>query len=599
MTTNTPRKQVALRSRTLRLSLAILSVLSVQSAACGTPANSPMVVFAGKAQPRDLEQSRSRTALAKREITELLGHEVAFSIDASLLERNDTEEEFTERIVRGFGRTLLELRLEDAKLIRALDYKVSSTAQHSDTTFREGAITIVAPTRGIDECYCKGIGPALRHARDLTLASRYASASPKSMSDNERREYRTWLLKESTFFTRSLTEKQLFGEPGSGNLLRMIQLYEAMPGDADLAKAIANRTQDVIQIAKNHAKELAALPSSAPFLLAQRALGTWLTKNMDALPTDDQLDILRTLSNNKAWRGALNFDATGYLLRVTDTWRERGMQNQVTDESTKRFSRLVCPFSPSIEGKLELRENNCVDAWRSIRGDSTELDGVAAFVLAKRNSAFAESVLPHLFASGDSKEKIALWKKFERDDATWASATRVVALKNSGYDNDILGESVRVWRSNRSRRGSALFVWAFQAHERAESTSKEDLKKKYLESYTDAIRQEELTQYFAAHGGDLGFYYAPFLWPHLAKGYARFPAIQPALANYMDGSEVRIRALTKLARAMCTEGARNDLASMHQWLTSYAIERPDQAAALRSILAQTGSPTCADDSESR
>jgi hypothetical protein len=597
--TNNTRTQLLLGSRNLSLRFAAICTLIVQSAACGTPANSPMVVFAGKAQPRDLEQSRARTAIAKREIADVLGHEVTFKIDTSLIESNDTVEEFTERIVRGFGRTLLELRLDDAKLIRALDYKISSTTQHSETTFHDGAISIVAPTRGIGECYCKGIGPAIRNARDRTLASRYASASPKSMSESERREYRTWLLRESTYFTRSLTEKQLFGEPGSSNLLRMIQLYEAMPGDAEVAKAIAHRTQDVTQIAKNQANEVAALPKAAPFLLAQSALGAWLTKNMDALSTDDQLDVLRTLSNNKAWRGAISLDATGYVLRVTDSWLQRGMPNKVTDESTKRSSRIVCPFSPSIEGKLEVSERNCTDAWRSIRGDSTELDGVAAFVLAKKNSALAESVLPHLFANGDSKEQIALWKKFERDEATWAAATRVVAIKNSGYDNDILGESVRVWRSNRARRGSALFVWAFQAHERAESTSKEDLQAKYLASYAEAIRQEELTQYFAAHGGDLGFFYAPYLWPHLAKGYPRFPAIEPALATFMDGSEVRIRALAKLARAMCNEGARSDLASMHQWLTSYAARRPENAAALRSILAQTGSPTCADDSESR
>jgi hypothetical protein len=68
--------------------------------ACAPSSSTPTVVVAGRAQPKDLENSRAQTAKAKREIAELLGHEVAFKLDGTVLERDDSIEEYTERIVR-------------------------------------------------------------------------------------------------------------------------------------------------------------------------------------------------------------------------------------------------------------------------------------------------------------------------------------------------------------------------------------------------------------------------------------------------------------------------------------------------------------------
>lgn len=579
--------------------LLLCFALGVHVVGCAGGARETTVVIAGRSQPRDIARSRARTEVAKREIAELLGHSVDPQIDTSMMDRSDSEVEFIERKVLGFGKELQRIAeteaylLEEAKQIRSFTYRVNATASRTETVLRDGVLSITAGQDGLYDCACGGIESALADGRRERAASRFGNVDPRRLSEDEQIAYRDWLIALRAGDSR---DPASFGEPRVSRLTRMIALYTARPKDTLLGKKIAAEARYMLAVHEDEgAVVVSRLPTNATFVRARAAFGAWLTAHAASLPPEEQLELVRTFVQSKAPRRVIGFDVIAFSLGIVDEWLARGMPvlpRGLSDPELERLVQVACPFLVSEEDwKIRERPSNCVDFWSYAASDEADAGRARAYVLSKKNGMFAQAILPNLFRNKASREAVALWKTYESDGATWAASARIVATTAGGYDQDVRAESLRVWRSNPARRGATLFVVAAQDRARTESTTLEERKQNYTVNYVDPIKESELASYFLVHG-DLALAYAPHLWPHLAKGYNRFPAFAPSLGKHFDGSPAKIRLLATLARAICKEAGRADLASIHRWLTSYASAHSDQAHLLRGILAQTANPTC-------
>jgi hypothetical protein len=106
----------------------------------------------------------------------------------------------------------------------------------------------------------------------------------------------------------------------------------------------------------------------------------------------------------------------------------------------------------------------------------------------------------------------------------------VVGITSGAYDSEVLGEAVRVVRSEPQRRGLVLFVFATADKGRSGTRTKEERRTDFERAYGPSIAPDEFRDYFGH--GVLAFRYAAQLVPYLRKGFSRFDAFQGALPGY-------------------------------------------------------------------
>jgi hypothetical protein len=561
--------------------------------------NAPTMVVMGPSSNSDAGSS-TRTKIAKREIEALLGHAIELRIDTRLVPKDMSEDAFIEQKVIGFGRELKKMEktylAAEMKRIRVFSYAVSATSRVTRTRFEGDTLSIEAASRKAAECACEDIDQALSEGIQQRNDAKFENKAPDAIDTRDLVAYRDWLVHQrGDLFEGAGTPK----DRAALHLLYAVQLDAKLPNDAIVKKRIIDSVHTFFVAQDHHAAAIAALSNDAPFHRAASALSLWLTENADRLTEEQQETLVREFTGGATFRVMKGFDLVGLGLRIADEWLAKGMplpKTRERNEQTEKFIAFVCPHWASDEGRVREYASGCLPFWSYASKDEAGWKRLNAYFASKKNGAFVQAIAPNFMTGhGTSKEAtesaIAAWLKFQGEDNCFAAATRVIATQSFVGAFELRTEAIRLWRLGAAHRASALFAIATIDHSRKTSTSAEELRKDYDQNYGAKVQQNEFTDYFRMHG-ELAFFYAPDLLPHLEKGTSRYAAFAPMLTAYVDGSNAHTKALSRFASALCTEGSKADLAQLHAWLSTYARGHKEHETSMRALLAQTERPTC-------
>lgn len=606
--------------RGLCLSVGVVGLVALQGLGCGPkepPVSTTTIIMPGGTLADRFQGRSPRLRVAREEIGALLGHGLEIRIDAAFEPRwSLASDEHIERVVVELGRTLKHIETRNPKLfaaqkdaIRLVQYEFDATATSTVTTLdaTKGVLRIVVSQDELHGCACNGVQNALFEAESKAVAGKFEGKEAEAIAGDELPAYVKW-LRDREHLADGRPAKEL-GDPGATSLRRLIDVHERMapsPARDELRKHLLGRLHSVSEFKSNHKNETSAPNAQSAWGRMERAYGQWLTRSAPSFPLPDKAEVVGDLARRRDAVDLVGFDLLAFGLTLVDGWLAAGMPmgRNAPDPDTKALSETVCPYWLADDGRFREHPSNCKDFWVWVRNDESRLNRAVQYLLGKRNGDLVQAVFPNLIpdtnhGSREGKALVPMWRRFSQDQASWAAATRVVGITSSPFDSEVLGEAVRVVRSEPQRRGLVLFVFATSDWGRSGTRTKEERRVDFERSYGPSITPDEFRDYFG-HGA-WAFRYAAYLVPYLRKGFSRFDAFSSALGTYLDGKDTgaKARDLGTLSNALCTEGSRPDLAKLADWLRGYMKRVPAEEPALRTLLAQTSRPTCEDPTASK
>lgn len=537
-------------SRGSCLSVGALLVVGM-ALGCGPkepPATTTTIIMPGGTLADRFQGRSPRLRVAREEIGALLGHGLEIRIDAAFEPRwSLASDEHIERIVVELGRTLKRIETNNPKLfaaqkgaIRVVQYEFDATATHSVTTLdaSKGVLRIVVAQDDLHGCACNGIRDALFEIEDKEVARKFEGKEAQAIASEELSAYVKW-QREREHLGRDKPGNAL-GDPGATSLRRLIDAHERMgpgPGRDTLRKYLIGRLRPIGEF-KNDQKDLvaAAGPQSSWGRL-EAAYARWLSDSATSFPATDKAEVVSELARRRNAVDIGNFDLLSYGFAMVDAWMAQGMPmaRNVPDPNTQALMDTACPHWLADDGRIREHPSNCNDFWVWARSSEPRLGRVLQYLLGKRNGDLVQAVFPNFVAEANHGHRegtalVPMWRKFSPDQASWAAATRVVGITSGAYDSEVLGEAVRVVRSEPQRRGLVLFVFATADKGRSGTRTKEERRTDFERAYGPSIAPDEFRDYFGH--GVLAFRYAAQLVPYLRKGFSRFDAFQGALPGY-------------------------------------------------------------------
>ncbi|MFO0678639.1 MAG: hypothetical protein U0169_19060 [Polyangiaceae bacterium] len=581
-------------------------------AACGPrepAASTTTLIFPGGALADRFHGRSPRLTVAREEIGRLLGHGLEIRIDAAFEPRWAlATDEHVERIVVDFGREMKRIETRSPKLfeaykdaIRTVVYEFSATATRVETKLDVDAklLRIVVTQDETYGCARRNRG-ALDDARDAEYVRMFDGKEPDAIPRKNLADYTRWLRRNEFFDPKG--RGRAIGEPGATQLARQVRAYPLLEeGEArsELRKHLLGRLRSVGEFHHEAFPPGTTVDPASPWAVLERTYGAWLARDAESFDPSDQKELVESLTRRDRLLELPGFDLPAFVFRKVDTWIALGKPkaHYADDPALRDLLDVVCPYWEADDGRIREHPSNCRDFWRAMRSDESRLTRVVTYLVSKHDGDVVQAIFPNLVDEGNNGRRsgaalVPLWKRFVSDDVAWAAATRVVGTTASAYDSDVLGETVRIIRTDPKKRGLAFFVVATSERERAVSRTKAERRTDFEKAYAQAISEEEFRAYFAH--GTLGFRYAANLVPYLAPGFSRFAAFERPMAMLLDGDDTARKAkyVASLASALCSEGARQDLSRLHDALVATTKRVPKTEPELRTLISQTARPTC-------
>ena len=519
-----------------------LVLVSLLAAGCGPkePAATTTTIVMPGGTLADRFQGRSpRLRVAREEIGALLGHALEIRIDAAFEPRwSSAADEHIERIVVELGQALKAMETRSPKRfaehkgkLRVVQYEFDATAPNSDAVFDagNGVLRISVSQRDVHGCPCHRIANAFFEAGRKDERQRFQGKEAQAIPSEQLAAYAEWQSDQAGFGT----DKNSFGEPRATNMRRVFDAHERMsPSKArdELRAKLIGELQSVTDF-KNRERDLvAAATPQSPWGRFEEAYAQWLIRNVPSFSVAERAKALEGLTIWPQVPDLGSFDVVGLGLGIIDRWLADGMPlgRRALPPETEALVDTVCPFALESGGEFRQQVYNCKGFWSWTRGDERRLQRVAQHLLSKQNPDLVQALFAHLVddgrrGGGQGKGHLAAWRRFAADQPSWSAAMRVLAVSGNADDSDVLGEAVRVARSEPQRRGLTLLIFAGADKGRSGTRTKAERRTDFERSYGPVIGASEFRDYFA-HGA-VAFRYAAWLVPYLQKGVQPFRCV--------------------------------------------------------------------------
>jgi hypothetical protein len=208
-----------------------------------------------------------------------------------------------------------------------------------------------------------------------------------------------------------------------------------------------------------------------------------------------------------------------------------------------------------------------------------ELKRLLDAVASSRDPVWYETFfLAMRYASGSDDtltRMLGLLRRVESNEALWLSGAQVVAdeLSETSQRVRLTDEARRLWGAYPQRRGMVLYMVA-----RADPYDNGDIPWKDFERDYGSLASASDFAAFLDRGPH-AMMRAHTAWPALSKGWSRAQVIAPRLDRFLADprAQAQHKAIADILAAMCAEGARDDLAQLHAWLSARVRSHPGES----------------------
>ena len=563
-----------------------------------------------RALPASIDRNDPRITSARAELAKLLGHPLAFELDAAAAAK------FGPALHRAYVAALEEIAtaLDDCRRSQPDAFAFGAPQLERVQVHYEPvrSSTYVAPH------FDAGVLSGTLHPESLQLfdGSDLCSVFDRELSEERRRRFTGVEPARVAPIDHAAYLDYLF-DRGDGELeeLETIRLTAELEPRLTNPELSAKASRTLSQQGSTLASGFRQTPDD-PALLgalikAQQAWIAWVNRHgsaLDEYPLWNVIDLLFTDRDHHATALELRrgFDSTAFGLPIIEHFVANVASEDTTRTEIRPWMFVVCRARRSkYHERLEVSPKCNGAFYGDLVKTAAGRRELARLLITKRTEVLTQTAIVHSLRTHGAEPVIQLVELLERDDQTLQ-----VALKTLGdfhgwrsrgtaehpdavHPRALIDRIPRWWKSLPRERALLLRVLSGTS-----GSGKEKLPWRELPKFLgDRIDPPTLTAYLAESWQALDE--LPRLMPSLSPGWARSRVVMPALERWLDAqAEGRLgdanpyHAATSAANALCESGIVTDFDDMQRDLRRRAERYPSQMKRIESFYRGSRSEVC-------
>lgn len=594
-----------------------------QATASVTVVNNVSVGFDRDVDPLPFDPRADRLVAAMSQLTQVVGHRVTFQFDTALLPeyRSTFEYDLIEAIEHA-ARDLDELRdrsmdvfTRGAPLLTRVECHYAAAADEDRAVFdsAKGTLNVSLHPHAGALMPSGLLYGALDEEYDHYLESRYGNVTSRGVAAAEQAAYFRFLTGYRPFGPKraDLDELQSYvHDPRADEIQKVLDLAPFVRADGlrrDVEHWLVEQGDYFVTAYMHHPELVERAPPSGSFHRVEAAWVAWLNRNLASLDDSDRLKTAKTVFVRPFNRDAdkygryipfafPGFDAFGFAVAVVDEWRGAGY---VIDTPERRdrgalFEFVLCPSPVDKRGTRSYAPRCDHDLYEYALASPRTKQRLIELVLKRRDPYLTETVFANLAVHAPIESTIEIWRAVEGDEATWRTATHVIADEIGEVSGDrLLDESRRLYRDYPRRRGIVLYLLA--------QVDRYDNGKVPWPSipttFGGSVTQSDFESFLDEGSRSLSL--APLLWPAMSQGWSRAAPVAARLDRFMDDPMIRNYnfqdpwlALRSIVNRICSERRTDDLAVLHAKFEDRARRTPSEARPWENLIEDTRPKAC-------